>query len=351
LVTGQVAYALADAFCDLNVTVVRGEPEQLLWKLDEVLASSAPVVSVGSVQRLDELPHPDWSPFPYRRFRIKYDFWRFPTALIQASRGCTFQCNYCPYIVVENKTRFRDPEAVVEEVQRGVRDYGFRSFKFRDPLFGLDRKRTLRLAELLCRLPRRLQFSVESRIDLLRDETLVALQRAGLTSITIGIETPDEEILRSHARIPIRDDRQRQFIRRCRELGLRTVAGFMIGFPDDTEGSIFRVLDYARQLNPTYANFNLVTPYPGTPFFEAIRAQIAEQDFSRHSVYHPVLRYRHLTAGQVSELHGRCFGKFYFRSRYLVENAHLLWPILRWPRLAVRRRPPAARRYPAPSTV
>ena len=364
LVVGPVAFSMGDAFRDLAVTMVKGEPEQLLARWDEVLDAAAheprgySEVAVGSVRDLDELPWPDWSLFQYRKFSIKYDFWKFPTAFIQQSRGCTFTCNYCPYIMIENKTRFREPEAVVAEMRHGMQRYGFRSFKFRDPLFGLDRKRALRLAELIGGLPQRVQFSVETRIDLMRDETLRALREAGLTSITVGIETPDEGTLKRYKRAPVRDDRQRAFVARCRQLGIRTVAGFMIGFPEDTAQSIYQVLDYARRVNPTYANFNIVTPYPGTEFYRQIADQIASYDWSRYSVYNPVLNYQHLTADQVAQLHATCFGKFYFRSRYLKDNAHLLWPVLQ--KFSQRRDepivptpnsppPPKHRKSPAPA--
>jgi radical SAM superfamily enzyme YgiQ (UPF0313 family) len=329
LVVGAVAHCLPELFDIEGVTVLRGEPEQLLWKLPEVLNGGSRVIDLGSVRNLDVLPWPDWSVFDYRRFTIRYDFTRFPTALIQQSRGCTFSCNYCPYLVAENRTRFRHPEQVVAEMRHGIERYGFRSFKFRDPLFGLDRPRALRLAELIGRLPYRVQFSIESRIDLLRPETLQALKDAGLTSVTVGIETPHEQTLRSYRRHPIRDDKQREFVERCRRLGIRTVAGFMIGFPEDTEQRIKDVLNYARKLNPTYANFNIVTPYPGTPFFNEIKEQIADLDFAKYDVYHAVLKYQHLTPERVMALHGLCFEKFYFRMRYLTANAHLLWPWLR----------------------
>lgn len=331
-VVGAVAHSLSEKFAAPRVTVLRGEPEQLFWKLDEVIESTEPIVNVGSVRELDQLPWPDWSLFNHRRFAIRYDFTRFPTGLIQQSRGCTFTCNYCPYIIMENKTRFRDPEQVVAEMRHGIRQYGFKSFKFRDPLFGLDRKRALHLAELIGKLPRKVQFSIESRIDLLQTETLRALKEAGLTSITVGIETPHEDTLRHYKRVPIKDDKQREFVTRCREMGIRTVAGFMIGFPEDTEKNIERVLSYARGLNPTYANFNIVTPYPGTPFFAAAKDQISDLDFGKYDVYHAVLKYEHLTPERVMELHGQCFERFYFRMRYLRANAHLLWPWL--PRLA-----------------
>lgn len=333
LVVGQVAFALAESISDSLreqcVTIVKGEPEQLLTHWDDVINTQDEVVDIGTVADLNSLPIPDWSEFKYAKFRINYDFWRFPTAYIQQSRGCTFKCNYCPYIMIESKTRFRDPDAVVDEMRFGIERYGFESFKFRDPLFGLNRKKALAVAEGICKLPKKIQFSIETRVDLMREETLRALKDAGLTSITIGIETPDEKTLQRYSRVAINDDRQRDFVALCRQLGIRTVAGFMIGFPGDTKESIYQVLNYARAVNPTYANFNIVTPYPGTGFYNEVKNEIADHDYSKYSVYQPVMKYQNLTAAEVAELHGRCFEKYYFRARYVKENGLLLWPQLR----------------------
>jgi radical SAM superfamily enzyme YgiQ (UPF0313 family) len=158
---------------------------------------------------------------------------------------------------------------------------------------------------------------------------LKMLRDVGLVSITVGIETPAEDTLRNYKRAPVRDDRQREFTGICRSLGIRTVAGFMIGFPEDTEKSIMGVLKYAKQVNPTWANFNVVTPYPGTEFFQIVKDQIANFDFTQYNVYTPVMKYQHLTPKQVQELHAKCFIKYYFRGRWLDTNAHLAWPWLR----------------------
>jgi len=329
-VIGLVAYALPEAFDDLEVTIIRGEAERLLWKLDDALSATTRVVDVGSVRDLDHLPFPDWTPFAPSKFRIAYDFTKFPTGLIQQSRGCTFTCNYCPYIIVENATRFRTPESVFEELREGIQKFGFRSFKFRDPLFGLDRKRVVRLAELIGKLPRKIEFSIESRIDLLRPETLRMLREVGLTAITVGIETPDEGTLKTYKRAPIRDDKQRDFVTLCRGLGIRTVAGFMIGFPEDTVDSIRHVLGYAKKVNPTYANFNIVTPYPGTEFFQHVKDQIEDFDFTKYNVYTPVMKYKNLTPEQVQFWHAKCFMRFFFRWEWLTSNAHMLWPKLQY---------------------
>jgi anaerobic magnesium-protoporphyrin IX monomethyl ester cyclase len=328
LVVGTTASVMPEAFDGLGVTVVKGEAEQLRWRLDEVLARPGAAVQLGILEDLDRLPPPDWSPFEPGRFRIGYDFWRFPTALVQASRGCSLKCNYCPYLVLDNSTRFRSPEAVVDEIRYGMRRWGFRSFKFRDPLFGLNRRQLFEIADRIGQLPQEIQFSIETRIDLLSSEALRLLRRVGLTSITVGIETPSDDTLRHYRRAPIAEDRQREFITTCRGLGIRTVAGFLIGFPSDTEEAIHRVRFYAQSLNPTFANFNVVTPYPGTQFYHEMRDKIGQPDFRHYTVYTPVLKYEHLTPQRVEELLAKCFRRFYFRWDYLRDNAHLLWPAL-----------------------
>jgi hypothetical protein len=88
------------------------------------------------------------------------------------------------------------------------------------------------------------------------------------------------------------------------------------------------VLGYAKSLGPTYANFNVVTPYPGTEFFGQMKERIVDRDFSHYDVYTPVLKYEYLSIEQVKALHSKCFRHYYFRWPYLAQNAHLLFPSL-----------------------
>ena len=328
LVVGQVASTMPECFDGIRCKVLKGEPEQLIPKFEDVVASSEKNIDIGTVSNLDELPFPDWSAFPYKKFRVNYDFWKFPTAYIQSSRGCTLSCSYCPYIILENKVRTRAPELVVEEMRRGMETYGFQSFKFRDPLFGARKKHAEELAERIGKLPRKVQFSVESRIELLSRETLEMLRNVGLTSVTVGIETPSLETLKKYKRAPIKDDKQSQFVDLCRGLGIRVISGFMIGFPEDTTETIRNVLKYAKRVNPFGANFNVCTPYPGTAFINEITEQIESRDWSRYDVYTPNLKYDNFTTEEMHAWHQKCFNSYYFRWKYLKLNWQFFFPRL-----------------------
>lgn len=328
LVIGQVASTMPDEFSDIKCKVLKGEPEQLIPQWDAVLASTEKNQDIGTVTSLDDLPFPDWSRFPYKKFRVNYDFWKFPTAYIQSSRGCTLSCSYCPYIILENRVRTRSPELVVDEMRHGIETYGFQSFKFRDPLFGAKKKHAEELAERIRKLPRKIQFSVESRIELLPREMLEQLRDAGLTSVTVGIETPSLATLKKYKRAPIKDDKQSQFVDMCRGLGIRVISGFMIGFPEDTTETIRNVLKYAKKVNPYGANFNVCTPYPGTHFISEIEDKIASKDWSRYDVYTPNLKYENFTTEEMHAWHQKCFQSYYFRWKFLQLNWQFLFPRL-----------------------
>ncbi len=108
LVVGTVASVMPEAFAELGVTVVKGEAEQLLWKLDDVLArpgarsnSARSMTSSVAFSRLVAvravaIPHRPTisgnSPAPH-----------------PAERGCAFHCNYAPYLVLEWGVRHRSP--------------------------------------------------------------------------------------------------------------------------------------------------------------------------------------------------------------------------------------------------
>jgi hypothetical protein len=89
------------------------------------------------------------------------------------------------------------------------------------------------------------------------------------------------------------------------------------------------VLRYAKLANPTFANFNIVTPYPGTEFFEQIKEQISNFDYTQYNVYTPVLRYQNMTAEDVHHWHAKCFTRYYFRWEWLCSQGPLVWPWLK----------------------
>lgn len=288
LVVGKVASLAPEAFDGLDVTRIKGEAEQLLWKLDDVLARRHATVQFGLMEDLDHLPPADWSPFRPERFGA---------ASIEHGRGCPRSCDWCPAIVPDGAVRFRDPQAVADEIRQAHVHWGFRSFRFLDPLFGHDAARTFALADRLERLPFDASFSIQSRVELLPGEMLRVLRRVGVASIHVAMETGGATAVDM--------EQAAEFMASCRKLGIRVAARFLIGFPDDTVDSVRLAFDTARRLNPTFAEFQVLTPYPGTPLALG---------------YTPTMRLAQLTAGRLESLLAKCQIDYYFRWGYVREH-------------------------------
>ena len=69
------------------------------------------------------------------------------------------------------------------------------------------------------------------------------------------------------------DSRRRisaQIIDHCRARGIVTAAFYVLGFLQDDWNSIAATIDYATDLGSTFAQFKILTPYPGTPMFKQL---------------------------------------------------------------------------------
>jgi hypothetical protein len=94
---------------------------------------------------------------------------------------------------------------------------------------------------------------------------------AGCRIINFGVESGDPDILRRIRKEVDLEEVEDAFVR-CRELGIRTYATFIVGSPGETEETTRRSIAFAKRIRPSLASFHVATAYPGTPMYdEALR--------------------------------------------------------------------------------
>ena len=120
-------------------------------------------------------------------------------------------------------------------------------------------------------------------------------------------------------------------IKLCWKLGVTTTAFYVIGFLQDTEESIEELIRFAVDLDSTFANFKILTPYPGTPQFKQLKPLISENDWENFDGY--TLNFRHpaLTPRRARLMLGMCYSRFFLRPSNILNfagmhrYAHLPW--------------------------
>jgi anaerobic magnesium-protoporphyrin IX monomethyl ester cyclase len=274
------------------------------------------IVSAGFVDDLDSLPYPSWDQFDHHRFRYQIITGKGITLPMLGSRGCPYTCNYCPYLV-NSKYRVRSPESIVDEIQYLSDRYNVRGIAFRDPNLTFDKKRAHEFADLLLRRNLDVRWGMEARTDRLDPELIDLLHLAGLRSIEIGVESADELTLSENRRKAIPKNHQELIVEHCHKLGIRVIANYTLGLPNDTAEGIRKTIRYAKQLNTFAIQFTVTTPYPGTQFYNNVRHSIFETDWERFNGWTSVYHHPTIRPEELHKLREFAYVSYHLRPRYV----------------------------------
>ena len=135
--------------------------------------------------------------------------------------------------------------------------------------------------------------------------------------MSFGVESLDPATLKKSGRRPIPQEHQRQMIAHCRKLGIVTAGFYVLGFLQDTWDSIAATIDYSIDLGSTFAQFKILTPYPGTPMFKQLEPLLVEHDWEKYDGYSPTFRHPNLSERELRFLLGAAYKRFYMRPSYL----------------------------------
>lgn len=312
---GAYATAKPEFFLDAATVVVRGEPEGLGEALFD--RSKRGVIDAGYIDDLDALPFPSWSAFPTSTFRYAL-LTRETTLPVQGVRGCAFGCNYCPFRATA-PFRQRSPENVVAEIAHLKSRYGARGIAFRDPLFNLDRDRVKALAAGV--KPLDVKFSAEMRADRLDASLLRTLREAGLRSLEIGVESVNLDMLSDAKRQPPSLREIRDVVKEAHGLGIRVIANFMFGLPDDTEETIKETVAFAKELNTFAVQFTIATPYPGTTLTTRVQNLLRKERPESYTGWEPTFAHPSMSADTLRRLREWAYVSYHYRPRYMARFA------------------------------
>ena len=316
---GITASKMPELFVDHCDFILNGEPEAGVMRLAQGIIPSGVVVS-EAINDLDSLPFPRWDLITEdRRGRLGIKWSSRPVGggfPLLASRGCPEFCTYCPHRILAGY-RARSIANIADELERLCDRHPRPYVIFRDPLFSEQRDRCLELCDEIRARGLTLTFEAETRLDRLDVQLLDRLYDAGFRAMSFGVESLDPATLKKSGRRPIPHAHQREIIQHCRNKGIMTAAFYVLGFLQDDWNSIAATIDYATDLGSTFAQFKILTPYPGTPMFKQLEPLLTETDWERFDGYTPTFRHPNLTDRELRFLLGAAYTRFYMRPSYL----------------------------------
>lgn len=227
--------------------------------------------------------NPDATPFPARHLVPNEKYFNFISTkrnytIFNTSRGCPFQCIFCE--ASGKKWRARSPENIVAEYEECYEKYGIREIDIFDSSFTVNKKRVLKMCELLVKngLNKKIIWNVRSRVDTIDEELLDALKEGGCYRIFYGIESANPEVLRKMKK-GIDRERVRYIIKRTKQVKISSFGYFLVGAPGDTHETIRETIDFAKSLPFDFAIFNCLTAFPMTELYDKYYRPFVENDF------------------------------------------------------------------------
>ena len=217
---------------------------------------------------LDSLPMPARHLFPVSKYKTHLPYGRkTPYMTMITSRGCPYQCTYCSKAVFGSTYRGLSPGKVVQELKHLIDTYGIREYRFYDDDFTLNMSRAHEICDAIIRHDIKLDWSCTTRVDLVNDELLKKMKRAGCYTISYGVESGDPEVLKSAKKGYTLDDVEKA-IRLTKKNGIRILAFFMLGLPGENENTIEKSIQLSLRLEPDFVSWGIINMMPGSKMYD-----------------------------------------------------------------------------------
>ncbi|MGH9325784.1 MAG: hopanoid biosynthesis associated radical SAM protein HpnJ [Terriglobia bacterium] len=251
-----------------------------------------------------------------------------PYISFYSSRGCPALCTFClwPQTLSGHTWRVRSVENVISEVRQALRLFPqLKEIFFDDDTFNIRKDRV----QELCRKFKPLGFRWSSTARVHCDyETLKAMADAGARLFIVGLESGDPQILKNIKKGTTLE-MAKAFARNCKKVGIKIHGDFIIGLPGETQETIQRTIEYAKELDVETVQVSIAHAFPGTELYDFYAknnymVDSAAADEEGHQLPH--IEMPGLTREEMMAAVTRFYDEYYFRPRVvwrLVKDA--LW--------------------------
>ena len=216
------------------------------------------------VENLDDYTFPRYEKFALNKYSRQIP--------IHSSRGCAFQCTFCPNKLLGRKYRTKSTGYFVGEIEYWYKR-GYRQFAIDDDNFTLNKKRVYEICDEIERRSLKQLFircSNGIRADRVDWQLLKRMKQIGVREVGFGVDGGNNKILGSLKKGET-IEKIEEGIRIACELGFDVKIFIIVGTPHEERADIEDSIKLARKFPVARVNFNNAIPYPGTEMFDYIK--------------------------------------------------------------------------------
>jgi len=167
------------------------------------------------------------------------------------------------------------------------------------------------------------------------DEELLKLSReAGCVEWAIGFESVSQKSLNFIGKKTNKSEDFAIAVKKIHNHGISIMGNFIFGLDEDHPDIFRKTLDAICKWELELAEFNIFTPFPGTPLYDFLEKEnrILTKDWSKYDIQHVVFQPKHMTAQELldgtREVKKEFFSKFNTLKRSLTSLRSGAYPFL-----------------------
>lgn len=272
-------------------------------------------------------PSPDRSIYPNHLYYSHVSQRRYFT-IGMSEVGCPYPCSFC--CMRNSGFDARSPAQLIAEMEECIA-LGIHEIDWFDPLMLHDRERVMELAREVRRRKLDIIWSCRSRIDSLSfhksegevdEEMIRTLAEGGCRRIYFGVESGDDEVLRSMMKGQRATSQIRKVLACVAEHGIMALGFFILGGPGDTPETCERTISYSLTLPLAYAQYQIAIIKPHTQLEKQYVIEGTGIDYWREYMRGTIdeqllpTPWTDMTRPELERLARKAFFRFYARPRY-----------------------------------
>ncbi len=303
-----------DACRDMGVTIFAGEAEGRLASLltDVAAGRLAPLYNY-----MKDLPAMEGTPAPFlpRRYIERT---LGSSSSFDAGRGCPYQCSFCTIINVQGR---RSRHRSADDIERLVRlnwEQGIRKFFITDDNFARNKDWESILDRLIeLREKQEIPLGLMIQVDTLCHKIpnfIEKAKRAGVNKVFIGLENINPDNLATAKKRQNKITEYRKMLLAWKKQGILTIAGYILGFPEDTPETIKRDIAIIKHELPIdLLEFFCLTPLPGSEDHQRLwNGRVAmDDDLNRYDVEHVCTAHPKMTRQEWQDIYHQAWLLYY----------------------------------------
>ena len=273
------------------------------------------------IKNLDDLPFPAWDlidNFPRGYKPATFKCKRLPATYIISARGCPHLCIFCDTSVFSRQYRAFSAEYIIEMIKLLQLNFGIKEIIFEDDTFVIFKKRLIQLCETLIKEKINISWSCNGRATAVKPDILRLMKRAGCWQISYGIESSDPGIL-EFSRKRTKIEQMRQALNWTHHAGILAKGFFILGFPKETENTMKKTIDFAKNNHLHDVSVSQMTPFPGSEMYRVgEKYGSINKNWEKMNLLDVVFIPDGLTKEKLDAYQKKFLREFYFRPRIIM---------------------------------